>query len=67
MGLLQYYCTGSDLDELLAMWSFSGYSETPLSPFFPFHTLHLPNFSPTFIFQLYLEFCEVDGWMIVYG
>jgi hypothetical protein len=50
IGLLQYYCTDSDLDELLAMWSASGYSVTPLSPFFSFCPLHLPSFSPPFIF-----------------
>jgi hypothetical protein len=61
IGLLQYYYTDSDLDGLLAMWSASGYSVTSSSPFFSFYPLHLPNFSPLFIFQLYQQFCEVDG------
>lgn len=43
------------------MLSASGYSVTPLSPFFSSHPLHLPNSSPPFIFQLHLEFCEFDG------
>jgi len=51
------------------MWSASSYSVTPLSHFFSFHPLHLPIFSPPFIFQLYLEFCELmdDCLRIAHG